>query len=352
LRNRWIASMRLDGILGSWLDRLTDAALAWREARRAERRLVLSQEDGSFVLRPAPAPDGPALAEVPIASASPRTLPPGLARASAVLVLDPDETVVRRISVPTQGRAFLDGIVRNQLDRLSPWPPETAAHGYRVAPDVSGASLPIEVVIAARAAVEAAKDAAAWLGLAIDAVAARVGPGPLVVLWTREAASAELRQGVRRRIGLALGGAFGAMAALIVWNVVCLNLDRQEAEETAAQTAALRQRFQRGRAAAGPASSPAERAWAQKEATPAAVVVLEALSRALPDDAHLTELRLEGTQLRVMGLSADPPALIGRLDPSPYFAEVRFAAPTTRGSDAAYRFQIEARVKPRLSVED
>src|SRR4051794_41940516 len=72
--------MRLDAILGSWLDRLTDAALAWREARRAERRLVLSQEDGRFVLRPASAPDGPALAEVPIDSASPRTLPPGLAR--------------------------------------------------------------------------------------------------------------------------------------------------------------------------------------------------------------------------------------------------------------------------------
>jgi general secretion pathway protein L len=182
LRNRWIVSMRLDAILGSWLDRLTDAALAWREARRAERRLVLSQEDGRFVLRPASAPDGPALAEVPIDSASPRTLRPGLARASAVLVLDPDETVVRRIGVPAQGRAFLDGIVRNQLDRLSPWPPETAAHGYRVAPNANGANLPIEVVIAARAAVEAAKDAAAWLGLAIDAVAARVGPGPLVVL--------------------------------------------------------------------------------------------------------------------------------------------------------------------------
>jgi hypothetical protein len=53
-----------------------------------------------------------------------------------------------------------------------------------------------------------------------------------------------------------------------------------------------------------------------------------------------------------MGLSADPPALIGRLDPSPHFTDVRFAAPTTRGSDAAYRFQIEARVKPRLSPEE
>jgi general secretion pathway protein L len=83
------------------------------------------------------------------------------------------------------------------------------------------------------------------------------------------------------------------MAALIVWNVVCANLDRQEAEETAAQTAALRQTLQRGRTAAGPGLSPAERAWAQ-EAAPAAVVVLEALSRALPDDAHLTELRLVG----------------------------------------------------------
>jgi len=38
---------------------------------------------------------------------------------------------------------------------------------------------------------------------------------------------------------------------------------------------------------------PSERAWYAKETSPTAAIVLEALSRALPDGAYVTELRLE-----------------------------------------------------------
>ena len=43
---------------------------------------------------------------------------------------------------------------------------------------------------------------------------------------------------------------------------------------------------------------PAERAWVSKQTDPAAVLVLEALSRALPDQAYLAELELENGTLR------------------------------------------------------
>jgi len=51
-----------------------------------------------------------------------------------------------------------------------------------------------------------------------------------------------------------------------------------------------------------------------------------------------------------MGLASGPPALIAKLEPSNHFTDVHFTAPTTRGFEgSSFRFQIGARVKPRLS---
>jgi general secretion pathway protein L len=96
---------------------------------------------------------------------------------------------------------------------------------------------------------------------------------------------------------------------------------------------------------------PAERAWAWKESIPSTVIVLEALSRALPDAAYLTELHLDNTTLRMIGLASDAPSLIAPLERSGHFTDVHFFAPTTRGPDGSlFRFHIEARVVPRLDV--
>jgi general secretion pathway protein L len=39
-----------------------------------------------------------------------------------VLEFPTDKIVVRRITVPAQARKFLSGVIRNQIERLSPWP--------------------------------------------------------------------------------------------------------------------------------------------------------------------------------------------------------------------------------------
>jgi general secretion pathway protein L len=92
-------------------------------------------------------------------------------------------------------------------------------------------------------------------------------------------------------------------------------------------------------------------AWSAKEKAPSAVITLEALSRALPDMAYLTDLNIEGPTLRITGLTSDGPSLIAPLESSGHFADVRFFAPTTRSPDGTlFRFYIEARIQPRLQV--
>src|SRR5262249_2737471 len=57
----------------------------------------------------------------------------------------------------------------------------------------------------------------------------------------------------------------------------------------------------------------------RKQETPATVIVIEALSEVLPDHTYVTELRVEGNRLQVIGVTQDAPALIGLIEQSPHF---------------------------------
>ena len=96
---------------------------------------------------------------------------------------------------------------------------------------------------------------------------------------------------------------------------------------------------------------PAERAWVSKEMSTSSVIVMEALSRALPESAYVTEIRLEKETLRIVGLADDAPGLLAPLEKSRHMTDVRFFAPMARGPDGKrFRFSIEARVQPHIRV--
>ena len=89
----------------------------------------------------------------------------------------------------------------------------------------------------------------------------------------------------------------------------------------------------------GPAAEEALKALqARKWATPSAVMILEALSKTLPDNAHLTELRIEGGKVQIAGSAADAPALIRLIEQSRHFTQATFFAPTVRAPAAARIF--------------
>ena len=88
----------------------------------------------------------------------------------------------------------------------------------------------------------------------------------------------------------------------------------------------------------------------RKNQTPADVIVLEALSNVLPDNTYVTELRVEGDKVQVVGITNDAPSLIRLIEQSPHFSRATFFAPTTRSpSDPGDRYHIEARIKPVFS---
>jgi len=85
----------------------------------------------------------------------------------------------------------------------------------------------------------------------------------------------------------------------------------------------------------------------RKQTTPSSVMVLEAISRVLPDGTYVTELRVEGDKVQVVGISQDAPSLIRLMEQSPQFSRATFFAPTTRAqNDPGERFHIEVHLIP------
>ena len=362
--------MRIGAILRRWIETLAALYLAWRESRRELRSLVVTSENGHVVVRHAkPARD--AMLRDAHAGNIVATLPPGaevsadLSRAAhasfVVLEFPADKVVMRRITVPAQARKFLSGVIRNQIERLSPWPANGVVYGFAAEAGAGDAAVvEVRILMAARADVDAARQDLAALGLPVDRIVARGSDTEAadeiagsVTLWSRLADTSPERHGsLVRALGIGIAASVAASLLLGSWALLSAAAIRDGSEQVAARSRVLQRQVQTGRTAASTASiPPAERAWLLKETSISSVILIEALSRALPDSAYVSEIRLEKESLRIMGLAGDAPALLAPLERSDHLTDVHFFAPTARGPDGKlFRFSIEAHVEPRIKI--
>ncbi len=198
--------MQAGAIWARWLEVLAGLLFAGREIWRAQRPFVVSHEDGRFVVRKSEPPSGllarltgkhdaqsspPAslVAEVAAGSRAPDDLALALRSGLVIHELAAEKTVMRQISVPAQAREFLPGIVRNQVERLSPWHAEQTVYGFADAVSQDdAAALDVRVFVTSRAAIASARDELDAIGLAPDQIVARMDGGAHAVpavLWSR-----------------------------------------------------------------------------------------------------------------------------------------------------------------------
>ncbi|WP_246801212.1 PilN domain-containing protein [Bradyrhizobium genosp. L] len=266
------------------------------------------------------------------------------------IVLQPKRFLFRPLELPGRASDFLEGIVRAQIDRLTPWSAADAVFGCTAPVSSSGDAISTMIAAAPRRVATSYAQAVALFHPSAVAVATRVeGQAAPVKVYEQSARGHLDAARLARALQLVLGAA--AVIAVISAGVsayVGSSLGAQE-EELARQISARRATIRAG--ADGGDRSPVAALERRKYETPSSVIVLETLSRLLPDHTYVTELHLAGNKLQISGITSNAPSLIPLIEQSQHFTRATFFAPTTRGpSDPGERFHIEARVEPKNSV--
>ena len=339
----------IGAIINAWTGSVAAAIIAGFDRMVSPRVVRLIEDDsGGFAVETQARPeDVPARIVFAGGVFSAPNLAPVLRGSRVEIVLQPARFLFRPLELPARAADFLEGIVRAQIDRLTPWSASEAVFGCS-APAESGTDS-ITTVIAAttrKVAMTYVQAVASFhpAAIAVCTDVAERSAGRVKVFEQKARGHLDAAR-LSRALSIALGvAAVVALLAVTSAAYVGNSLGAQEAElarQISAQRAAIRAGNDGDR-------SPIAALERRKYDTPASVIVLDALTQVLPDNTFVTELHLAGNKLQISGITRDAPSLISLIEQSQHFTRATFYAPTTRSpSDPGERFHIEARVEPR-----
>jgi general secretion pathway protein L len=350
--------MSLLNQIGHLLSRWLDTVAAWIVATYAKVVAapgvrVVEEKDGTFIVeadgKAASAPERIRIVNGEVVASGAGNAATMLKASRAELVLRPERFVVRPLELPRRATEFLDGIVRAQIDRLTPWSAENAAFGWSAPAEIPNERVSVTVAATARALVMPFVSAIAGLGAESIAVSTVVpgahnGAAAIKVFDQRVRGALELSR-VRRTLAAALLAAGVLAAAAVAGDIIGGNEIDARLADVSSHIAAQRAKLRAGGDALHDSALAAlER---RRHETPSSVIVLEALSQILPDHTYVTELRIQGDKMQVVGVTRDAPSLIRLIEQSQHFTRATFFAPTTRSpSESGEHFHIEARIEP------
>ena len=321
---------------------------------RPRRITLVEQPDGEFLISASgPAPERFRFVDATWTGSDSKSAATHLAGRQVELILASRRFLFRELELPRRAGEFLEGVVRAQIDRLTPWKPQEALFGWsdpvvlaadRIA--VTVAATPRTAIAALIASLESAHVRSLTISTPFDGEEA--SERRIQVAAERGGSAMQWRGWRPILVGALVGASLAAFASCAATMFLGSAIDNQTQalqREIATRRAALLE----GR---GSAENKALTALnAKKRATPAGVIVIDALSRALPDDAYLTRIHLEGKKLEISGLAQDPPGLIRLIEQSRYFKHAAFNAPTTQTpNERGERFHIEALAQPVLEA--
>lgn len=292
------------------------------------------------------------IADGQIVGAVPGTVAERLLGSRVELNVQPDRFLFQPFELPKRADEFLAGIVRAQVDRLTPWPASEAAFGWSKPAELDAERIIVTIAATARALVLPYVGAMASLGAQSIAVfTAPPEQEPINILVEDKAAKFFAFHKIREMLVFVLIAAASIAGVAVTGSaVVGIGLTAQEHE--------LAHRIAQIRAAAGGSPDAAlhsreadlRRLEDRKHVIAPNVIVFETLSRVLPDNTYLTELAVEDNKVQLSGITHDAPALIGLIEQSGLFTRATFFAPTTHLSDSSQRFHIEALIRPAVAA--
>lgn len=260
-------------------------------------------------------------------------------RPEVVLRLRPAQSIRWRLAFPGAAASDLPQAIAFQISQKTPFQAADTFYDHRIvecSPD--GSRIWVEVALAARREVLAdLARAQAW----------QVVPDRIDVASEEEHKKEDaktdagfnlLPQDRRKKTGLFIRRLNTALAMLVAGLLalsVALPLLQQEARlknleqqlDVARREAAATRRLQ---SEIEELSRQRNFLAARKQGRPLQVVVIEELTRVLPDHTFLSELRVKGADINITGSSASASSLVGRLESSPLFQTPKFRSSVTQ----------------------
>ncbi len=322
-------------------------------AARRHRRI---RELGRLAL-PEPGRDDIALATLAKAPAT-RSLLRAIrqARLPVVIRLPSSMGVVCRDLLPATAARELGAIMAHKIDMLTPWSVEQVHFDQRIDRQREDGQIEVSVVAVPRTVVADARRRLAAIG--IEARGADiVEDDPLAPPSVDLTHSLEMPRrgprwgGVLLWLAIVLATAGGVAAAHHIITRQSIVAERRTLvlalEQRLADLPELRNSIE---ALRNETRFVAE----QQRASASPLMVLETLSRLLPDGVWLTEVVVSGNSLTIQGYAGDVAGIVGLIEASPLFARAEFRSPTTReriqladGTEREVsRFSVAAAVEP------
>src|ERR1700730_17491414 len=210
--------------LSGWIDRAAAVSIDISEAFRARRLFqLIEQKDGSFVLRGSAPKDGFdwsiksfQIVDGRVEAAISSRLTDILRGTEVDLLLQSNRFMVRTLELPGRASEFLDGIVRAQIDRLTPWNAANAAFGWHPSTEASTERIVVTIVATSRTSITPCVPAAAALGADMIAVSAALQeplPDAAAIKIFEQKVAQQVGQRRVRRVLSGLIDAAGALSA-------------------------------------------------------------------------------------------------------------------------------------------
>lgn len=314
-----------------------------RRLFRAGQQLCIYTDKAQYRLELQP--DGPSHALADIQPAERQQL---LQKATRVrLYLPASELLLTQLTLPAATAGNLENVLRFEMDRHTPFTADQVYFGFKSAPrEKNSPQLQVTLLLAPKERVDAHLAELGGLGLVPATLCAADNPdAPAITLPL-------YRNGVGQRAGR-LKNLNGALVLMLLFLLIAVPLYHRQSriEALTAELEIPRQRAEQAAALKRElAALHDSQAFLTKKraARPLILPLLDELTRRLPDHTWLSRLEFKNDTLQIRGESANASELIGLLENSSLFSDVRFSSPITNNPlTSKDRFMITAHLNQR-----
>lgn len=300
------------GALASWLP------ARWRGLiGLAHDRLLLTPLGDEAELRRQSMDASTALAKLPLpldAVGLARALPLAMAGLPRWVLLPSTQVLRRPLGLPAAAAERLREVVGFEIDRQTPFTAAQVHYDVRML-GRHGDRIEVELVAVPRATLDRALAQLGTVSATLAGVDVPDGDGEPLGVNLLPAGARRRREDPMRRWNVILAACAGLALVAAGWQTLH---NRRAAADTLARR--IDGRIDQARRVAAQRQRLADLVEGQaffeqkRAARPAAIEVLDEITRRLPDGSYLEKLSLQGDRMTLVGLSADASALVGQLE--------------------------------------